>query len=419
VAAIREFVSEYGIPGGFVGAHPYGVDISMFKRDLSVRGKKSFDSEHFPLARFGFTREYYHHTEYEIKDIVGAEFSIFTYQANAELSTRNILFFDKGALGVSVEHRDFDIGGYVFTAPTRSLKYAAYLLQAWESDDFSYEAALRYTGAAFSPRKAQASARDEFIVPKTYQAISSSASVIYEFAPSWFAGGNVSWSSRVPSIEELYSEGPHLAAYSYEIGDPKLKLEQGLGAEAFLYRKTPELFFNVTCFWNELSSYVIARNTGRINYNTLLPVYQSTGVRARLAGFEAQAEYHAPMNLTLSVSLSYAFGTILAGNTPLPMIPPLKSRLEAKYDTGQLSLGTSVEAVAEQNRLAAFESATEGYIIANAFAQYSLPGGAFIHNISVNLENIFNTEYRNHLSRVKTVMPEAGRNIRAMYRMYF
>ena len=34
---------------------------------------------------------------------------------------------------------------------------------------------------------------------------------------------------RAPSLEELFSEGPHLAAYSYEVGNGSLDSERGLG----------------------------------------------------------------------------------------------------------------------------------------------------------------------------------------------
>ena len=46
-------------------------------------------------------------------------------------------------------------------------------------------------------------------------------------------------SLRVPGIEELYSEGPHLA--SFEVGHPKLNLERGWGAELFARYRRPRL----------------------------------------------------------------------------------------------------------------------------------------------------------------------------------
>ena len=36
---------------------------------------------------------------------------------------------------------------------------------------------------------------------------------------------------RSPRVEELYSDGPHLATYSFEIGNPNLKAEKIYGLE--------------------------------------------------------------------------------------------------------------------------------------------------------------------------------------------
>ncbi|MDP2362512.1 MAG: carboxypeptidase-like regulatory domain-containing protein, partial [Ignavibacteria bacterium] len=54
--SIREFISDYGVPGGFVGAHPNGVDISMLKRQVNGKinytiNSKSFENVEFQLSR--------------------------------------------------------------------------------------------------------------------------------------------------------------------------------------------------------------------------------------------------------------------------------------------------------------------------------------------------------------------------------
>ena len=41
------------------------------------------------------------------------------------------------------------------------------------------------------------------------------------------------------------------------------------------------------------------------------------------------------------------------------------------------------------------------------------------HQAVVTVENIFDTEYRQHLSRIKSVMPEPGRNVKLLYRLNF
>ena len=37
---------------------------------------------------------------------------------------------------------------------------------------------------------------------------------------------------KPPRVEELYSDGPHLGTYSYEIGKPNLDLEEIYGIES-------------------------------------------------------------------------------------------------------------------------------------------------------------------------------------------
>jgi hypothetical protein len=42
-----------------------------------------------------------------------------------------------------------------------------------------------------------------------------------------------------------------------------------------------------------------------------------------------------------------------------------------------------------------------------------------VHSISLRLDNAFDKEYRDHLSRTKAVMPEPGRSLGLLYRLSF
>ena len=67
---------------------------------------------------------------------------------------------------------------------------------------------------------------------------------------------------RTPGIEELFSDGPHLAAYSYEIGNAELGSEDGFGTEAFLRYAARRMKLNLTIFRNQIFSYLIPTNIG-------------------------------------------------------------------------------------------------------------------------------------------------------------
>lgn len=418
-ASFREYDSDYGIPGGFKGGHLDGVDISMFKRTINTRLSLLMDSQLIEKINIQLNRNYYRHIEFESVDIVGAEFTILKYEGRLTASTKNIGFFEKGLAGIESEFRDFNIGGFVFTAPTRSVRISSFLFQSFSLDNYSFEVGARYSFDKYNPRRATKSTREEFLVEKEFHTFAFSFSMLIELNPKMYIGGTISQSSRVPSIEELYSEGPHLAAYSYEIGNPNIEHERGYGVELFAYRKTESYFWNLTLFRNDFSTYIIHRNSGRINYATLLPIYQAEGIGANFYGFESQFNYRVNNLIQVSTSVSYTDGSLSKTKSPLPSIPPMKSISEIKFNLDKITLGASFEAVTKQNKVDIFEEPTPGYGITNFFLQYSFFSNKVVHNLSLNIDNVFNKEFRNHLSRVKSIMPEAGRNFRFTFRVYY
>lgn len=418
--SLREYNTDYGIPGGFVGSHPNGVNISMLKRQYNFKFHYKVEAKLLDHVDAELSRVYYKHTEYESPEIIGAEFRITNYLGFANFHHNKLGLFERGIAGLSFEARDFNIGGFVFSPPTKSLNLAAYVNEEFTAGKkWSFEIAARYDYNRITPQSNIQLANIDTLVQRTFNTFSASVSAIYEASKFISVGLNLSKSSRVPTIEELFSDGPHLAAYSYEIGNPNLKDENGFGAELFAYHKSQNVFAMVTGFYNDLSYYITPRNTGRINFATLLPIYQTEGIGARMYGAEAQGEWKLTKQISLNSSVSYTRGEIKSSNNPLPQIPPMKGFIEMKYGHKNFSFGVNSEMAARQNRVDEFESPTAGYLIFGAFGQYSLTTGNVIHNLSVNIDNLTNRIYRNHLSRIKSIIPEAGTNLRVTYKLFY
>lgn len=417
--SIREFRTDYGVPGGFVGAHPNGVDISMIKRQINTKAEYKMDTELFDDLEFQFSRDYYKHTEYERADVIGAQFVIYNYRGSIDLTNKKIGLLNFGTTGFSFEARDFNIGGYVFTPPTKSLKLSGYSYQSFEIDDFSFEAGFRINYDQINPNIEIPNTKNNLIVGRDFLSYSLSISSLYSLGKHISIGVNANKTSRVPTIEELYSEGPHLAAYSYEVGNQNLESEGGVGTEVFSFIKNDDLFFMITIFRNDFFYFITPRNTGRINSQTLLPIYQTEGIKALFYGAESYFEMKFIDCLTISNSFSYTYGSFKETSNPLPQIPPIKDVIQLKYQYDNIITGINTEIAAPQNRVDLFELPTTGYGIVSMFVQYSLETGELIHNFSFNGDNLFNKEYRNHLSRVKVIMPEAGINFKLSYRLYF
>jgi iron complex outermembrane receptor protein len=418
-ASWRRYELTYGVPGGFVGAHPNGVEIDMFRDQYNIKSGLKFENSIFENAELHLSRVLYRHKEFEYNGLLGSEFRIINYLGYLNLKNKQLGFLNNGTIGISFDSRDFNIGGYVFTPRTKSLNVAAYIFESFAVNRFSFEFGARYNFDDITPQKEKPNSDIGYIRKRTFNTYSLSFSALFEASEHVYFGANISKSSRVPTIEELFSEGPHLAAYSYETGNPDLKAEGGLGSELFIYHKFDDLYFNISFFRNDLYNYIIPRNTGEINYSTFLPIYASTGVTALLYGAEFQADWKAWPFLSLSATGSYTRGKFKGSGNSLPQIPPLKGKVEVRYNSKDIVAGISSEMSARQNKTDEFEEPTAGYVIINSFIQYSLATGLYVHNISLSADNIFNKEYRNHLSRVKSIMPEAGRNFRLTYKLYF
>ncbi|MDT8322965.1 MAG: TonB-dependent receptor [Bacteroidota bacterium] len=417
--SFRRFALEYGVPGGFVGAHPDGVQIELERRQYNVRASHAVDAAWLHDVTVQLSRAYYRHREFEASGRIGSEFRIVSYPGKIWLSHHSVGPIDEGIAGVSFEYRDFSVGGFVFTAPSTSFNLSPYLFERFSIGPVQVDAAARYNYDRITPRDENAEARIGHIRTREFHTWSLSATALYELTDIVHIGANVSRSSRVPTIEELFSEGPHLAAYSYEVGNPDLVDENGIGTEFFLYHRFPSVYFNLTFFRNDMHAFIIPRNTGTLNYATFLPVYATSSVEALLYGTEMQVEWDAADAVTLDASLSYTHGSFRDTGSPLPQIPPLKGQLGVTWKAAPWRIGMRGEFADRQSRVDDFEEATAGFALLHGFAQYSFTTGQQVHNLSLSAENLLDQSHRNHLSRVKTILPEAGRNLRLTYKLHF
>ena len=62
---------------------------------------------------------------------------------------------------------------------------------------------------------------------------------------------------------------------------------------------------------------------------------------------------------------------------------------------------------------------TDGYTLLRLFASYSFGRRAVLHTITARLDNVTDELYRNHLSLIKDLAPEMGRNFKLLYNVRF
>ena len=416
-ATVRYYGNDYGIPGGFVGGHKDGVRIEMERtatrlRSL-IRPRGAFETIAIDA---GYT--WYRHREIEPPDILGTLFERQT--VSGELLARHADWgpFSSGGVGARASWEDFGFGGALYTPNSTHTSFAAYALEEIDLDAIRLEAGLRYDWARVRPEREDPSSDIGHIRARSFGAASGSLGVLGRLTRNFTVGASVARAFRTPSVNELFSEGPHLAAYAFEVGNPSLETERGTGIDAFVRFTGDRLNAETTVFRNAISGYVFPLETGELS-RVRLPIFQFHGEDAVLAGFESALEWAAVGDLTVEAVASYVRGRIEATDEPLPLIPPLQGRFAVGYAPRAWFVEAETRVAARQDRTGPFEDATDGYAVFDLSAGIRITVRGRLNVITVRGENLGNTEYRNHLSRVKEIMPEAGRSISVAYRVVF
>ena len=100
-------------------------------------------------------------------------------------------------------------------------------------------------------------------------------------------------------------------------------------------------------------------------------------------------------------------------------MPPLRFRGGLRYQYNAFQVGGDVTATAKQDRVFSAEDPTDGYQLLRLFAAYSYQTGGALSTITARVDNVTNELYRNHLSFIKQLVPEMGRNFKVLYNVKF
>jgi iron complex outermembrane receptor protein len=416
--------SDYGIPGGFVGGHANGVNIAMERRLYKILWLHQFaDKALVKQQRVKLSRTYYRHFEREKRSdgrtFIGIEFLNRSYKAETELEMQFARNQRPSIFKISGELRSRDVGGYVFSPNIDYSSYSAAYYHPYRLDNWELSAAVRFDGRYYTPFDGVNISDKRYITNRDFNAVSWNLSASYKWTANLTQGINTGFSNRIPTVEEIYSNGPHLAAYSYEIGNPELDLEKGYIFETFMMFETPVMHTILNAYYYDFSSYLIARNTGDINYAQLLPEYQYTSVPAQLVGVEMGLDWYLNSFISMKLDASLVRGIVKNGGGDLPMIPPDRIQLHLKTHFDNMFISVSVQRVFKQDRLGDFETETDGYLLAGLEISNDWFFRQQRHRLTIAVENLTNQTYYNHLSRIKTIMPEMRRNYKLNYSWFF
>ncbi|MEO5577714.1 MAG: TonB-dependent receptor [Sphingomicrobium sp.] len=411
--SVTRHTALYGVPIRFsldpaVEAEAPRIDVKQTRYDARAEVPLSGA---FSQLRFRAGAARYHHDELEPDGAIGSSFFARGGEARLDLVQAERSGWE-GTTGIQgVTKRVFIIGEEKFLPESRQQQGGIFTLQSVKRGPLRLEAGLR-----FEHSRLRAEADADIGNPdlkRSFNALSLSAGATHELGGGWKAGINIARSVRAPSVEELFSNGPHAGTQAFEIGDPDLKTEQSLGLEASIKRSAGPFKLTATAYFNRFSNFIYQAATGEIEDD--LPIYSYRQGKADYYGFEVEAE--AKLGTAAGIDwggelVADATRATIKGFGPAPQIPPLRLLGALTGSRGPVDGRVEVERVFAQRRNAQLESETPGFTVLNFGVDWHPLDARPELTLGLNANNIFDVVARRHASLLKDYAPLAGRDIR-------
>ena len=422
--AVKRTDDEYGLlpeAPGEPGGH-----IELEQTRIEARGDFRVSAGPFNRLDFGAQHSDYEHTEFEASGEAGTRFLSEGWEARGEAHHRGEQL--RGAIGVQASDVDFAAEGEeAFITPTNTQDLGVFAVERFDTGRWGLEGGLR-----FERRDIDNEASGE----RQFHNTSASFGAFVRPAQNWFLGATVARTQRAPTAIELFSDGPHLATANFELGNPTLGQEEATSFEVSARYERGPVRFEINLFHIDFSDYVALVERGDVWWldedtdtsgfaadeasapataDLILPVFNSIQQDATFTGGEISAEAQLFELSGFAVSGDVAFDLVEAefdGGGHPPRIPPraLTVGLTAENDAWR----GRIEAVdtAEQDRLAPFETATDGYTFVNASLSFRPGGEDGGWRIRLDGRNLTDELGRVHSSFLKDDLPLPGRNLR-------
>lgn len=268
-----------------------------------------------------------------------------------------------------------------------------------------------------------------------YHNVSFNAGVEYKPSAAFNLKFNYSRVSRTPNIAELFSDGLHHSASVIEVGDMSLKNETGNQFNLLLESRLNVLqglqislnpyFFYTRNYINEVPTGV--QNTIR----GVFPVWSYQQIDAKMYGSDLDINWKLTSNITYKGRASYLYGQDLTHDVPLILMAPanVSNTIEfVKPEWNNFYFSVNNRQVFRQNRYPynpvyitlydgqgeAYEATLDLSTPPKAYNLWGLQAGVDIYknfSVGVTVNNLFNTNYKDYLNRLRFFSYEMGRNI--------
>ena len=429
--------SRYGVPGH---AHEHddvageaaaaGTQIDLRQRRTDIQGEWHSEAALIKGVRFKLGLARYRHLELEPTGETGTIFTNRGHDGRVEL-----LHGDgkpwTGAVGVQSSRSEFAAEGEeAFLPPSLTRSQALFAFEEINRGGLTWQ-----FGGRFERTKIRA---DGVAADRSFDGLSGSWGAVKNLPDGYTLAASIAHTSRAPSAQELFANGPHAGTQSFEVGDRTLRSEKSLGIEVSLRRRTDRVTGALTFYTNTFDRYIFEQPTNLVAidhdghwdlvapddldaHEGALPVFNTTQIDARFWGAELETLWHLHdrTDWQLDLRLAGDFTRARANSRDLPRIPAARVMTGLHWARHGTSAGIDYQHVFEQERVAPNETPSDGYGLLSAYVAHTIEAGHMNWELFVRGTNLLNEEIRPHTSFVKDLAPLAGRGATAGVRLRF
>lgn len=437
-ASVQIDDTRYGVP--FV--EDGGIELNPRRRVLNTRGELRNLNGVFDSVRGSVAYHRYRHEELDDNEPV-TFFKNDLFDVDLRATHRPVGRMT-GTVGVSGYARSFDVEGAEDLAPAVDQQmFSLFTYQEMSWSHATVQFGGRFDRASFSPGGGLRS--------RAFNNVSFSVGALLRPTDASVFAVSLARAARNPALEELYFFGAHPGNFTFEVGNADLESEVAYGLDVSYRVRKSRVSAEISYFNNTINNYIfrspLDEDIFDLRFPGLegedghddhdhdddhgdeddhgghahgdLPIIEFLGRDARLQGIEAHADIDLTSGLHLELGLDTVRGTLRGTGDALPRIPPVRFTSGLRYHRNALQLGAQLVTVADQNRVYDIETRTPGYGLVKLFGAYSFTTGRAISTLTVRLDNATDRFYRNHLSYIKDLVPEMGRNVRLVYGVRF
>lgn len=342
----------------------------------------------------------------------------------------------EGEIGFEGYNKDQSVEAGHLVPDARESGKSIYLFEEADIGQWVGQWGLRY-----DTRKVDA----DGVGSKEFSAIGGSVGLTYKLTSNWNIATNFSRGFRAPSIFELYANGVHGGVQAYQIGNANLSEETTLGGDLSLRYKDEKTKASLTLYRTYIDNYIYLANTGVRRNPTTGAVIPSGGVpemtnqqtSAQMQGIEFSIETFLSDATRLKGGFEIIDGKDTDNHCDLTMMPANNLSLALYHNMGTLKniknniFSLNMKAYDEQqvsgpqepfyqyNNLPFGSADTSSYVLwgAGYESQVELMGQKA--ELAINVDNLFDTKYRNFLDTYKGYTLGMGRSISFSLRIPF